>query len=123
MKLSPDEVMTLKQDYESGCTRKELTAKYGISSTSIMNYVHKYGFKPRYKISSSKTCPSCRRKIAIHDARFCPYCAADVRSCAERAAERLESLFELSVLLPESARNDFSEGVREAIAALKEDKQ
>lgn len=122
MKLSPDEVIALKQDYESGCTRKELTAKYGISNTSITNYVQKYGFRTRNEISFSKTCPSCRRKIAILDARFCPYCAADVRSRAERAAERLESLFELSALLPNSARDDFSAAIREAVAALREDK-
>ena len=122
MKLTPDEVIALKQDYESGCTRKELIAKHGICNTSISNYVKRYGFRTRDEISLSKTCPSCRRKIAILDARFCPYCAADVRSRTERAAERLESMFELSVLLPESARNDFSAAIREAVAALREDK-
>jgi len=47
-----------------------------------------------------KTCPKCRRRINLKDARFCPYCATDIRSEADILEEKVQTLYSYTRFLP-----------------------
>lgn len=73
--------------------------------------------KPRTK-TANKVCPKCRKVVELKDAKFCPYCANDLRSENELLAERLENLKSMYAYIPETQRDTFMQTICETINVL-----
>ena len=126
MKVNRDIVSQIKTDYEhSNMTRNEICEKYGISSTTLTNYVRAFGFAPRqsriaYVPNQERTnvCDRCKRTVSVPGARFCPYCGSDIRTEAMKVQDSLSSLLSITNLIPESYRDTYVKTIRDAIRLL-----
>ncbi len=57
--------------------------------------------KPRKPAKRNvKVCPHCHRKIDIAGAKYCPFCATDIRSEVELLREEIEKLYGMFKYLP-----------------------
>ena len=130
MKVNEETIRLIQSDYEhSGLTRKEICDKYGISFSTLTNYVNAFGFEPRqrrivYSTKPDKSkiqtvlCTRCKKSVSVPGARFCPFCGEDIRSESMKVQDRLSSLVELTSLIPENARDTFVKTIRDAIRLL-----
>ena len=130
MKVNEETIRLIQSDYEhSDLTRKEICDKYGISFSTLTNYVNAFGFEPRqrrlvYPNKQEKNhtqtvlCTRCKKSVSVPGARFCPFCGEDIRSESMKVQERLSSLVELTSLMPENARDAFVKTIRDAIRLL-----
>ena len=130
MKVNKETIRLIQSDYEhSDITRKEICEKYGISSSTLTNYVKAFGFELRqrhlmypYKPEKNHTqtvlCTRCKKSVSVPGARFCPFCGEDIRSESMKVQDRLASLVELTSLMPENARDTFVKTIRDAIRLL-----
>ena len=135
MKVNEETIRLIQSDYEhSNITRNEICEKYGISSSTLSNYVKAFGFEPRqrhlmypHKPEKNHTqtvlCTRCKKSVSVPGARFCPYCGEDIRSESMKVQDRLSSLVELTSLIPENARDTFVKTIRDAIRLLGESKE
>lgn len=105
---------------------KEICDMCGIPSSTLSNVLSRNN-EPRRcpnhatnksKNPNTKTCPNCRRKIDVKGARFCPFCAADVRSPKELLVERLTRLVGNAGIIPTSIQEDFIRTINDAINML-----
>ena len=100
----------------------EIIETYGISHKTIDVWVAQAGVpqrRPRGKTKNTgKVCPKCRKKITLGDARFCPYCATDVRTPREITVERLRALCNKAMVVPDSIRDEFIQAINAAITEL-----
>ena len=130
MKVNEETIRLIQSDYEhSDLTRKEICDKYGISFSTLTNYVNAFGFEPRqrrivYSTKPDKSkiqtvlCTRCKKSVSVPGARFCPFCGEDIRSESMKVQDRLSSLVELTSLIPENARDTFVKTIRDAIRLL-----
>lgn len=130
MKVNEETLRLIQSDYEhSDITREEICEKYGISSSTLSNYVKAFGFKPRqrrlvYPNKQEKNhtqtvlCTRCRRTVSVPGARFCPYCGEDVRTESMKVQDRLSSILSITNLIPESYRDTYVKTIRDAIRLL-----
>ena len=126
MKVNRDIVSQIQTDYEhSNITRNEICEKYGISKSTLSNYVRAFGFAPRQNRIAyvpygkrEALCDRCNRTVSVPGARFCPYCGSDIRTESMKVQDRLSSLVELTSLIPENARDTFVKTIRDAIRLL-----
>ena len=130
MKVNEETIRLIQSDYEhSDLTREEICGKYGISLSTLTNYVKAFGFEPRkrrlvYPNKQEKNhtqtvlCTRCKRTVSVHGARFCPYCGADVRTESMKVQDSLSSILSITNLIPESYRDTFVKTIRDAIRLL-----
>ena len=130
MKVNRDILSQIQTDYEhSDLTRKEICEKYGISSSTLSNYVKAFGFEPRQRHfmypnkpeknhTQTVLCTRCKKSVSVPGARFCPFCGEDIRSESMKVQDRLASLVELTSLMPENARDAFVKTIRDEIRLL-----
>lgn len=126
MKVNRDIVSQIQTDYEySKMTRNEICEKYGISSTTLSNYVRAFGFAPRQnriayiqKQERTNVCDRCKRTVSVPGARFCPYCGSDIRTEAMKVQDSLSSLLSITNLIPDSTHDTFVKTIRDAIRLL-----
>ena len=130
MKVNEETIRLIQSDYEhSDITREEICEKYGISRSTLTNYVKAFGFEPRqrrlvYSTKPDKSkiqtvlCTRCRKSVSVPGARFCPFCGEDIRSESMKVQDRLSSLVEFTSLMPENARDTFVKTIRDAIRLL-----
>ena len=130
MKVNEETLRLIQSDYEhSDITRNEICEKYGISSSTLSNYVKAFGFEPRqrhlmypHKQDKNHTqtvlCTRCKKSVSVHGARFCPYCGADVRTESMKIQDSLSSILSITNLIPESYRDTFVKTIRDAIRLL-----
>ena len=123
MKVNEETLRLIQSDYEhSDITREEICEKYGISLSTLSNYVKAFGFEPRqiHLMYPHKTvlCTRCKKSVSVPGARFCPFCGEDIRSESMKVQDRLSSLVELTSLIPENARDTFVKTIRDAIRLL-----
>ena len=130
MKVNEETIRLIQSDYEhSDITREEICEKYGISCSTLSNYVKAFGFEPRqrrlvYPNKQEKNhtqtvlCTRCKKSVSVQGARFCPFCGEDIRSESMKVQDRLSSLVELTSLIPENARDTFVKTIRDAIRLL-----
>ena len=119
MKVNEETLRLIQSDYEhSNITREEICKKYGISYSTLSNYVKAFGFEPRQRRlvypnkpekNHTKTvlCTRCKKSVSVPGARFCPFCGEDIRNESMKVQDRLASLVELTSLMPENARDSF----------------
>ena len=130
MKVNEETIRLIQSDYEqSDLTRKEICDKYGISFSTLTNYVNAFGFEPRQRrlVYSNKPeknhtqtvlCTRCKKSVSVPGARFCPYCGADVRTESMKVQDSLSSLLSITNLIPESYRDTYVKTIRDAIRLL-----
>lgn len=124
--LSENEQQGIIELYSNGeYTVRQIAATYNVSPSSVSHFMKKNGVPPRRpkacKKAQSKKCPKCYKKIEIKGARFCPYCAADLRDKNEILAERVENkLIGLNTFIPGSDRDEYMETLIEVCKALRE---
>lgn len=130
MKVNEETIRLIQSDYEnSDITRKEICEKYGISSSTLTNYVKAFGFEPRqrrlvypHKHEKNHTqtvlCTRCKRTVSVPGARFCPYCGSDIRTESMKVQDSLSSILSITNLIPESYRDTYVKTIRDAIRLL-----
>lgn len=130
MKVNEETIRLIQSDYEhSDITREEICEKYGISCSTLSNYVKAFGFEPRQRRivypnkpeknhTQTVLCTRCKRTVSVHGARFCPYCGADIRTESMKVQDSLSSLLSITNLIPESYRDTYVKTIRDAIRLL-----
>ena len=130
MKVNEETIRLIQSDYEhSDLTRKEICEKYGISSSTLTNYVKEFGFelrqrhlmyphKPEKNHTQTVLCKRCKKSVSVPGARFCPYCGEDIRSESMKVQDSLSSLLSITNLIPDSTRDAFVKTIRDAIRLL-----
>ena len=126
MKVNRDIVSQIHTDYEhSNMTRNEICEKYGISKSTLSNYVRAFGFAPRQNriayvpyVKRESVCDRCKRTVSVPGARFCPFCGEDIRTESMKVQDSLSSILSITNLIPESYRDTFVKTIRDAIRLL-----
>lgn len=123
MKVNEETIRLIQSDYEhSDITREEICEKYGISCSTLTNYVKAFRFEPRQRrlVYPPQTvlCTRCKKSVSVPGARFCPFCGADVRTESMKIQDSLSSLLSITNLIPESYRDTFVKTIRDAIRLL-----
>lgn len=126
MKVNKDIVSQIQTDYEhSKMTREEICEKYGISKSTLSNYVRAFGFEPRRNriayvpyVKREAVCDRCKRTVSVPGARFCPYCGEDIRTESMKVQDSLSSLLSITNTIPESYRDTYVKTIRDAIRLL-----
>ena len=130
MKVNRYIVSQIQTDYEhSNITRNEICEKYGISCSTLSNYVKAFGFEPRqrhlmypHKPEKNHTqtvlCTRCKKSVSVPGARFCPYCGSDIRTESMKVQDSLSSLLSITNLIPDSTRDTYVKTIRDAIRLL-----
>ena len=124
--LTYEEKVDILNTYQDKSVKAhDIPKMYGISQQTMQEIVLEMGgqlrvpnnSKPRTK-SGIKTCPKCHKKIELKGARFCPYCATDLRNENEILAEKVERLKNLFLSIPETERDFFIQTLCEVNAVL-----
>lgn len=112
--LSMETKQMILEDYNNpNIKAHDVHKKYGISQQVMQRIVLELGGelrRPNSAYSSkngNKVCPNCHKKIEIKGARYCPFCATDIRNKNEILCEKIENMLALYTFLPESARDNF----------------
>ena len=130
MKVNEETIRLIQSDYEhSDITREEICEKYGISCSTLSNYVKAFGFEPRQRHlmypnkpeknhTQTVLCTRCKKSVSVPGARFCPFCGEDIRSESMKVQDSLSSILSITNLIPESYRDTFVKTIRDAIRLL-----
>lgn len=95
-------------DVSAGLKLYEISEKYGIDNKTLKELREEAGLPTRSYKSRTRTkkaveikkCPNCHRKIAIEGAKFCPFCATDIRSKKDILLEDATKLWRMTEFLP-----------------------
>ena len=112
-----DEILEL---YKSGEKVTVIAAKFNTSSGYISYIANKHGLTRQTRKASgeAKACPKCRKKIEVKGARFCPFCASDIRSSREIAIDKLMQLRKIVSLIPANCQAEFEDALNTAVKEL-----
>lgn len=112
--LTAEEKALILADYQNREIKvHDIPKKYGISLQKMQKTVLEMGAELRVPKKSKtskmkfKICSNCKKIIEIKGAKFCPFCASDLRSEKELLVEKVENLKELYSYLPETERDNF----------------
>ena len=112
--LSMETKQMILEDYNNpNIKARDVQKKYGISQQVMQRIVLELGGvlrRPKSACSSknrNKVCPNCHKKIEIKGARFCPFCATDIRNKNEILCEKIDNMLALYTFLPEGTRDNF----------------
>lgn len=129
--MDAQKVQQICEEYaDSNNKAHDICKRYGVSPSKLTQIIMENGLQPRRpsrvgkKLNGGKggrKCPKCRKFIAINGARYCPFCAADIRSEAELLIEQQEKLITLSHLLPQNVRDELQTTVLQTVAYLKKE--
>ena len=62
--------------------------------------------KFKHTIPVVKTCGTCKKKVELPGAKFCPYCGTDIRSPKEMLIQRIVAFAPKVRYLPENCRDE-----------------
>ena len=103
-----------------------IAEKYGISKSAVSKIAIEEGAEPRRPKTFGKRggvkmkhCPKCKRIVNVKDAKYCCYCAADLRTEKDRLIERVNRAMNLISFLPAHARDEMQQLLLDVIAELK----
>lgn len=108
--------------YKQGVPVKDIAEQTGMENTAISKYAHAAGCEPRRQSSKRKKykhCPNCRRTIELGGAKYCPYCATDLRSEKELLTEKTQRLFGMLQPLPSGDKDEARDIINEVIKYIK----
>lgn len=131
LNLPQETIQAILEYYrDKSLTTKQVYEKHGISSGTLTNIIRANGEpmrnpnstkRHRRKNGNSKTCPHCKKKVDLKGAKYCPYCAADLRDEKELLADKLYKLLGYNSFLPENVRDEYVEVVNKTIKILNEE--
>lgn len=124
--LTESNIEEILERYKNGERTKSIADHFGIDQSYISHIANKHGLR-RTSTYSKPTKPT--RWLPCHacgksnppEARYCMFCASDVRSEKCRIADSLERVRELCLLLPKHARDEVDEITRNAIKFMREE--
>lgn len=109
MTFTEQEKQEIKRLYEAGQkTLAEISRQFNTSDFTIRKVAKEMGCaqrKPRKR--RLKCCQKCGKKAAVHNARYCWNCGADMRSEGDILIEKISKISSRVMLVPENARDDF----------------
>ena len=120
--MNKDRNQAIYEAYINGDKVKDIAERFGVTHSYIsqvakaMGAPARKGMPPR---GGKKTCPKCRRKIEVKDAKFCYFCGADIRSARDILIERVRKASELISFLPAHAQDELRDVICDVIAELK----
>ncbi len=120
--------MAILEEYQNRENKVgDIAARYGIGRKDVTHIVIEQGGEPRRPNAigkrggdKQKTCPHCRRRIAVQDAIYCCYCGGDMRSKRDLLVERAKRACGLIQFLPNNARDEMQQLLLDVIKELKE---
>ena len=123
--LTKESIAEIKALYQEGADVAELAETYGAGKKAIFYHVNNYADRRRAKIAADQkihTCPHCRRRLPpMKGMIFCCFCAADIRTPAQKTAAGLnEVLKSVSTYYPQNLRDEAIAVLNDAIKILKE---
>ena len=121
--FTQEQINEILRMYKEGTSLTEIATLFGTTNSHISYIANSNGLRRQtaHKFSKAggmKNCPKCHKEIGIKGARFCPFCATDIRSTKEIAIEKLVSIRKMVMLLPENCRAEFEEATNMAIKEL-----
>lgn len=121
--FTQEQINEILRMYKEGTSLTEIATLFGTTNSHISYIANSNGLRRQTAHKFSKTggvknCPKCHKEIGIKGARFCPFCATDIRSTKEIAIEKLASIRKMVMLLPENCRAEFEEATNMAIKEL-----
>ena len=120
----PELVPHVTEDYTNGMQVRDICKKYGIATSTVYRMVNYNGISKRTKRTSNnenvKVCPKCHKKVLVAGARYCPFCATDIRSKGELLAERLMKLCEYAYCIPDQIKDEYINTLNEAAKIVSE---
>lgn len=121
--FTQEQINAILKMYEEGSKISEIANLFGTSNSHISYIANSNGLRRQTahsfeKTKSTKRCLKCHKDIDIKGARFCPFCATDIRSSRDIAVEKLYAVRKMVMLLPENCRNEFEEATNMAIKEL-----
>ena len=126
--LSPETINSILLDYQNpNIKMADILNKYNVGWGTVYNLIKKYNVPNRRpngtasKMTKKKKCQNCKRTVQIKEARFCPYCGADLRSEKDFLIEKTEDLFGMCMFLPENQRDNAQKIIKEICDYLKKE--
>ena len=112
----------LREYYDKEYKAHDIFKNHSISQASMQKVILELGGELRRPSSQGnrnkdkgiKKCNKCGRKIEIKGAKFCPFCANDLRTEKELLVEDLENLTKLFNSIPETQRDFFINTINKA---------
>lgn len=111
------EILELYNDSSVGV--KAIAEAYSIDPSTVCRIVKQEGASMRNpKIGAArekkakrttptvKTCGTCKKKVELPGAKFCPYCGTDIRSPKEMLIQRIIAFAPKVRYLPENCRDE-----------------
>lgn len=103
-----------------------IAEQFSISKSMVTKIAIEQGAEPRRPKTFGKRggvkmkhCPKCKRIVTVKDAKFCCYCAADLRTETDRLIERVNKAMTLISFLPAQSRDEMQQLLLDTIKALK----
>jgi len=129
--FTAEEKALIMQDYNNREIKAaDVRKKWGLDPRQMTALIEEMGgefrvpnnHKPRKPVKSNvKVCPHCHRKIDIAGAKFCPFCATDIRSEKDVLREKVQRLYSMTSNLPLSTKDTAQEIIGEMLAYLRKD--
>ena len=118
--FTQEQINEILRMYKEGTSLTEIATLFGTTGSNISYIANSNGLRRQktHSFVKTKRCPKCHKEIDIKGARFCPFCASDIRSSAEIAVEKLYAIRKMVMLLPENCRAEFEEATNMAIKEL-----
>ena len=115
--LMQEELQKIRELSAQGLTQREIAVAIGHSQTAVWRVLRNANEQ-----STSRRCPGCHRKLPdVKGMAFCPYCAADIRTPARKAAVGLEKVLNtISRFYPQNLRDEAIAALNNAIKVLEE---
>jgi hypothetical protein len=119
-RLTEEQINTIKELYPKGVVVTEIAKHAGCSTYAVSHYAEKAGYELRRpKKSKFKKCPNCKRTIELKGARYCPFCATDIRDEKEIALERLNKLNGLLRSFPTNMADEATAIINDVVEYIK----
>lgn len=119
-KIFTDEIIEqICEQYANGEKVSVIAKQFNTSTSYVSRLANQKGLRRKTRVDGvAKVCPKCRKSIPVKGARFCPFCASNIRSSKEVAVEKLYAIRKMVMLLPENCRGEFEEATSIAIKEL-----
>lgn len=119
-KIFTDEIIKqICEQYANGEKVSVIAKQFNASTSYVSRLANQQGLRRKTRVDGvAKVCPKCHKSIPIKGARFCPFCASDIRSSKDIALEKVCSIRKFVMLLPDSCRNEFDEALNMVVKEL-----
>lgn len=110
--------------YQTDKSLTEIANETGIPNSTISKYARRFNLPPRRNTSNrdpySRVCQYCRRKIALVEIQFCPYCGKDIREREDILKFDAKRLYQYQQFLPTADRDKYKEIVDRIVGYFNE---